>query len=97
MKPFRPAGLEEGGDHYARIVPETIDARGLICPLPRIRARLALARLAPGGELVVLTTDPEAPLDLAALAADEGCTFARREREGWVEVRLGRPARPRSA
>jgi TusA-related sulfurtransferase len=36
----------------------------------------------PAGEtLVVLATDPEAPIDLAALAADEGHAFAR-ERYG---------------
>jgi TusA-related sulfurtransferase len=35
----------------------------------------------PGETLVVLATDPEAPIDLAALAADEGHSFAR-ERHG---------------
>jgi TusA-related sulfurtransferase len=36
----------------------------------------------PAGEiLVVLATDPEAPIDLAALAADEGHAFTR-ERHG---------------
>jgi len=33
--------------------------------------------MAAGETLVVLATDPEAPLDLAALAADEGHAFAR--------------------
>jgi TusA-related sulfurtransferase len=32
--------------------------------------------MAPGAVLVVLATDPEAPIDLAALAADEGHAFA---------------------
>jgi tRNA 2-thiouridine synthesizing protein A len=48
-----------------------LDARGLSCPLPLLKARQALAGLAPGETLVVLATDPEAPIDLAALAADE--------------------------
>jgi tRNA 2-thiouridine synthesizing protein A len=54
----------------------TLDARGLRCPVPLLRARAALAQLAPGEALIVLATDPEAPIDLAALAADEGlrCT-----------------------
>ena len=51
-------------------VPRLVDARGLLCPLPLLRARAALATLAPGEHLVVLATDPEAPIDLAALAAD---------------------------
>ena len=43
--------------------------------MPLIRARRALAELAAGETLVVLVTDPEAPIDLAALASDEGHTF----------------------
>ena len=48
-----------------------LDVRGLRCPIPLIRAREALPALAPGDTLVVLATDPEAPVDLGALAADE--------------------------
>ncbi|HEX2413204.1 MAG TPA: sulfurtransferase TusA family protein [Solirubrobacteraceae bacterium] len=54
----------------------TLDARGLACPLPLIHARRALATLATGDTLIVLATDPEAPIDLAALAADENLAFA---------------------
>lgn len=58
------------------MIVRTLDARGLHCPLPLIRARRELAAMAPGETLVVLATDPEAPVDLAALAADEGYAFA---------------------
>ena len=62
----------------------TIDARGLSCPLPAIKARRALAQLRPGDRLVVLATDPEAPIDLAAVAADGGLAFtAERAATGW--------------
>ena len=62
----------------------TVDARGLACPLPLIKARAALARLGPGDELVVLATDPEAPIDLAALAADHGLRLTTgREADHW--------------
>jgi len=57
-----------------------LDARGLACPLPLVKARASLP-LAPGERLVVLATDPEAPIDIAALAADEGLSFAV-ERDG---------------
>jgi tRNA 2-thiouridine synthesizing protein A len=61
-----------------------VDARGLRCPLPLVRARQALAALGAGETLVVLATDPEAPIDLAALAADSGRAFsAAREGDGW--------------
>ena len=67
-----------------------LDARGLRCPLPYLRARAALASLAPGDGLDVLATDPEAPIDLAALAADTGRPFSAEERAGgeW-RLRLG--------
>ena len=61
-----------------------VDARGLSCPLPLIKAREALAGLRPGDELVVLATDPEAPIDLAALAADHGLRLTTgREADHW--------------
>jgi len=56
----------------------TVDARGLNCPLPLVMAKLALEDLAPGETLTVLATDPEAPIDLAAWAADQGHEYAQR-------------------
>ncbi len=75
----------------------TLDVRGLACPLPLVKARAALAGLAPGDVLVVLATDPEAPIDLAALAADEGLALATRARGRSLarDARRSRPARPR--
>ena len=62
----------------------TVDARGLACPLPLIKARAALPALGPEDELVVLATDPEAPIDLAALAADHGLRLTTgREADHW--------------
>jgi tRNA 2-thiouridine synthesizing protein A len=62
----------------------TVDARGLSCPLPLVKARAALAGLDPGDTLVVLATDPEAPIDLAALAADHGLRLTTgREADHW--------------
>ncbi len=62
----------------------TLDARGLACPLPLVKAKAALAGLGPDDVLVVLATDPEAPIDIAALAADEQRAFAAaREGAHW--------------
>jgi tRNA 2-thiouridine synthesizing protein A len=63
-------------------VPHVVDARGLRCPMPLIRARQALRTLAPDETLVVLATDPEAPIDLAALAADESRAFSQSVADG---------------
>ena len=54
----------------------TVDARGLACPLPLTMAKRRMADISPGETLVVLATDPEAPIDLAAWAADEGHRYA---------------------
>jgi tRNA 2-thiouridine synthesizing protein A len=68
-----------------------LDARGLACPLPAVKARVALARIPPGAALIVLATDPEAPIDVAAVAADAGCTFEVERDGGAWRMRLSRP------
>jgi tRNA 2-thiouridine synthesizing protein A len=70
-------------------VPCLVDARGLRCPLPLIRARQALAALAPSETLVVLATDPEAPIDLAALALDVARPFSSAQIDGGWRFELG--------
>jgi tRNA 2-thiouridine synthesizing protein A len=70
----------------------TLDARGLACPLPLIRARRELAGLPDGDTLVVLATDPEAPIDLAAFAADEGHACADEEVDGVLRITLTKGA-----
>lgn len=70
----------------------TVDARGLACPLPLAMAKRRMAELGPGEVLIVLATDREAPIDLAAWAADEGHGFEQREMRGWSEFRIARRA-----
>jgi tRNA 2-thiouridine synthesizing protein A len=72
----------------------TLDARGLACPLPAIKARRALAAVPPGAALIVLATDPEAPIDVAAVAADSGCTYAVEREDGAWRLTLRRPPAP---
>ena len=66
----------------------TVDARGLACPLPLAMAKRRMAELEPGETLLVLATDPEAPIDLGAWAAEEGHRLETRRREGWSEFEL---------
>ncbi|MFN2464544.1 MAG: sulfurtransferase TusA family protein [Candidatus Dormibacteria bacterium] len=53
----------------------TVDARGLRCPLPLVRARDAMDEVPPGGILEVLATDPGAAHDLRAWARRRGYNF----------------------
>jgi TusA-related sulfurtransferase len=49
-----------------------------------------MAELEPGDALVVLATDPEAPIDLAAWAAEAGHSYVETPAEngGWSEHTL---------
>lgn len=49
-----------------------VDATGLKCPLPILRAKKALAKLESGQVLKVITTDPNAVRDFQAFARQTG-------------------------
>lgn len=51
---------------------EKLDATGLRCPLPVLRARRALDGLAPGDRLEVTATDPASVHDMPAFCAMAG-------------------------
>ncbi|MHB0918266.1 MAG: sulfurtransferase TusA family protein [Thiobacillus sp.] len=49
-----------------------LDARGLNCPLPILRAKKALAEVTSGQVLKILSTDPGSVMDFAAFAKQTG-------------------------
>lgn len=49
-----------------------LDARGLNCPLPILRAKKALAEMQGGQVLRILSTDPGSVKDFAAFAKQTG-------------------------
>ena len=49
-----------------------LDLRGLKCPLPALKTKKALARMAAGEELVVECTDPLAGVDIPNLLRETG-------------------------
>jgi tRNA 2-thiouridine synthesizing protein A len=53
-------------------IDETLDATGLLCPLPVLRARKRLLALAPGAVLQVLADDPAAIVDVPHFCAEAG-------------------------
>jgi tRNA 2-thiouridine synthesizing protein A len=58
--------------------PDTIDARGLKCPLPVLKMEKRLAVLPPGAGLIVLATDPMAKIDIPLYCRQNGhdCTVS---------------------
>lgn len=51
---------------------EEIDAIGLLCPLPVLKLRKRLARVAQGGEVRLLCDDPAAAVDVPHFCAEAG-------------------------
>jgi tRNA 2-thiouridine synthesizing protein A len=49
-----------------------LDARGLLCPLPVLKARRRLGGLAPGAVLRVVADDPAALVDIPHFCAEQG-------------------------
>lgn len=51
---------------------ETLDALGLLCPLPVLKARKRLKSMAPGAVLRLLADDPAAVVDVPHFCAEAG-------------------------
>lgn len=62
--------------------PIEVDARGLSCPMPLLKARKALATAATGQRIVVLATDRGAESDFRAYCERAGHELARLEWQG---------------
>ncbi|MDC0237639.1 sulfurtransferase TusA family protein [Gammaproteobacteria bacterium] len=56
---------------------KTVDARGLLCPLPVIRTQDSIKNLTPGTILTVLTTDPGSLEDIPAWCRVHGHTVIK--------------------
>jgi tRNA 2-thiouridine synthesizing protein A len=49
-----------------------LDVKGLLCPLPVLKARKALERLEPGSVLIVEATDPASIIDVPHFCNEAG-------------------------
>ncbi|SIT84609.1 sulfurtransferase TusA family protein [Pontibaca methylaminivorans] len=64
-------------------VDETVDARGLLCPLPVLKARKRLGALADGAVMRLVADDPAAVVDVPHFCAESGhALLAQEEFEG---------------
>jgi tRNA 2-thiouridine synthesizing protein A len=63
---------------------QTLDAKGLNCPLPILKAKKALTAMAPGATLEVLATDPGAVKDFQAFSRTTGHELIESTTEGNV-------------
>lgn len=66
------------GTHYD----VELDARGLLCPLPVLKARFAIDELSSGQILRVLSTDGGSLRDMAAFARQTGNELVKQTTDG---------------
>ena len=57
-----------------------LDASGLTCPLPVLKARKILIGMRPGEVLEVVTTDPMSVVDMPVFCAQAGHAILREEK-----------------
>jgi tRNA 2-thiouridine synthesizing protein A len=62
----------------------TLNLRGLKCPLPALRTRKALTKLAPGDILIVECTDPLSEIDIPNLMRETGDALEAADRTDSV-------------
>jgi tRNA 2-thiouridine synthesizing protein A len=68
-------------------MPDTVlDARGLVCPLPVLRARKAMKSLALGEILEIHATDPASRLDVPHFCDATGNELLETRKEGEVLI-----------
>jgi tRNA 2-thiouridine synthesizing protein A len=71
---------------------QVLDAKGLNCPLPILKAKKALKSLAGGNTLEILSTDPGSVADFAAFCRTTGNELVEQSEEGGVWTYLIRKA-----
>ena len=65
-----------------------LDATGLICPMPLLKAKLALSELNEGQQLCVRTTDQGSMRDFQVFAEQSGHLLLSSEQQGDVYTHL---------
>jgi tRNA 2-thiouridine synthesizing protein A len=63
---------------------EVLDAKGLNCPLPILKAKKALSALNPGQTLEILATDPGSVKDFEAFCRTTGNELMEHDENGGV-------------
>ena len=65
--------------------PHILDAIGLLCPLPVLKARKRLQTMTAGSELTMLSDDPAAVIDVPHFCAEAGHTLVSADTDGPIQ------------
>jgi tRNA 2-thiouridine synthesizing protein A len=71
----------------AKVEPKTppaVNMRGLKCPLPALKTRKLLSRMAPGEEFTIECTDPLTTIDIPNLIRETGDAIVGSSKKGRV-------------
>ncbi len=63
---------------------DAVNMRGLKCPLPTLKTRKLLSKMAAGDELVIECTDPLTTIDIPNLLRETGDTLIGDSKKGRV-------------
>lgn len=63
-----------------------LDATGLLCPLPVLKARKRLKALTPGEHLSVLADDPAAIVDIPHFCTEAGHILVDQQDDGSIQT-----------
>lgn len=74
-RPYRPVYFDQ-----------TLDARGMNCPLPILRTRKALNTLSSGQTLQIIATDPGAVKDFSSFCEQTGNSLVSTTQEGSEHI-----------
>jgi tRNA 2-thiouridine synthesizing protein A len=78
------------------VADQHLDAKGLNCPLPVLKAKVALNKMQPGEILHVEATDPHATIDFEAYCARTGHEIVQLlESDEVIEIFVSRAADPK--
>lgn len=68
----------------AQTVDQTLDCKGLLCPMPIVKLAKAVKELAPGQVILLEATDPGAIPDVAAWSKNTGNPILSQDQIGSV-------------
>ena len=79
-----PALMDRNRGHMVFSVVQTLDTKGMNCPLPVLRAKKAISALDVGDVIEILATDPGAAKDFEAFCRVTGHDLMESTEDGGV-------------
>lgn len=68
--------------------PKMIDARGLLCPMPVLKLEKCLDGIVSGTQVILLTDDPVARVDVPVLCEKRGYSYKIADADGYLKFTI---------